>query len=115
MERYEPDEKFRFFLYLLPVFGAIPAIWTLTRTNANPQYKQVSRTSLTLALAWGIFYLSCWQSSNWIGEIGSIRLLYSSALITTGYFGLSFWLILRMLKGRSINILNLYSQSSKDV
>jgi uncharacterized membrane protein YozB (DUF420 family) len=115
MERYEPDEKLRLFLYLIPVFGAIPAIWTLTRTNANPHHKQVSRTSLTLALAWLVFYLFCWQGSNWMGEIGSIRLLYSSALVTTGYFGANFWLILRMLRGRSINILNLYSESGKDV
>lgn len=115
MERLEPTEKFRQSLYLLPIFGTIPAIWRLTRTEASSANKQVSRTSITLAVAWAIVYFSCWQGSNLTEGVASIRLLYTDALITTGYFGLCFWLMLRVWQGRSINILNLNSKYTEEM
>ncbi len=112
MSRYEPTEKFRLSLYLLPVFGIFPAIWTLTRQDADSHTKQISRTSLNLALAWSIVYFSCWEGASWTGEIASLRLLYVNALVTTSYFGLCFWLTLRIWQGRSINIFREYTKET---
>jgi hypothetical protein len=112
MSRYEPTEKFRLSLYLLPVFGVFPAIWTLTRPNASLDRQRISRTSFNLALAWSIVYFSCWEGASLTGEIASLRLLYANALVTTGYFGLCFWLTLRIWQGRSINIFREYTKDT---
>ena len=84
----------KLWIYLLPVVGIVPAIWTLYRSPqgegaysvAIREQKKVSRLSLILVLAW----LSCYSllsfSAANVTQIMSFRLLYANAIITTAYF-----------------------------
>jgi hypothetical protein len=96
MDRLELTEKFYKSLYFLPIFGIIPAILTLNNCEAGADSKRASRSAIILALAWAAVYFSCWQGSNLTEGITSIRLLYTDALMTTGYFGLCFWMALKI-------------------
>ncbi|WP_202804271.1 hypothetical protein [Pleurocapsa sp. PCC 7319] len=94
-------------IYLLPIVGVIPAIWTLylsqkdreTRktdsekrhltqlsNQANYERQKVSRWSVTLILVWLSSYcLLSLGAANTSGII-AFRLLYTNAILTTGYF-----------------------------
>lgn len=96
------EQHLQLWIYLLPIVGVIPAIWTLYRAKSAPpfssaesmpnattllrQQQKISRLSIILILIWlssyGLFSLGAGDAS----EIVSFRLLYANALITTGYF-----------------------------
>ena len=88
--------RLQLWVYLLPVAGIVPAIWTLYRAekdNITPhcdrfelRQRKVSRLSLHLALVWLICYCSLSFGAAGVSGVESFRLLYTNALITTGYF-----------------------------
>lgn len=84
--RQDNLDKFQLSLYLLPIVGIIPSLWTLFSQTSNPQQKKVSRTSINLILIWLLVYVSLWLSSQNTSELVAIRLLYLNGLLTTGYF-----------------------------
>lgn len=99
-------------IYLLPVVGVVPAIWTLYRTKSNSlnadrdrsscqaalHRQKISRLSINLSLVWLGSYLLCsWGAGN-ASEILSFRLLYANAIITTGYFVTCTYLMSRLGK-----------------
>ena len=105
-------EHLQLWIYLLPVVGIFPAIWTLYRTKnnlsnsqsdrANPhallRQQQISRLSVNLGLAWlGTYVLFALGASNTSGIL-SFRLLYADAIVTTGYFIICTYLMSRLGK-----------------
>ncbi len=88
-------------IYLLPVVGIIPSIWTLSRGKGSEQEQKTSRLSLILVSSWLIAYISLSFSANQTSDILAFRLLYTNALITTGYFLVCLGLMFRLLKGQS--------------
>ena len=88
-------------IYLLPVVGIIPALWTLSRGKSNQLEQKASRLSLILVLSWLIAYISLSFSANQTSDLLAFRLLYTNALITTGYFLICLVLLFRLLKGKS--------------
>lgn len=86
IERY-----LKLWIYLLPIVGIVPAIWTLYKTrNTNldeyREQKKASHLSLKLALAWLISYSSLSLGAVGASELISFRLLYTNAIFTTAYF-----------------------------
>lgn len=106
----QTEQYITLWIYLLPIVGAIPAIWTLylsqkyreTKRNdleggdatalsniSNQNYyerQKVSRWSVTLILVWLSSYcLLSLGAANTSGII-AFRLLYTNAILTTGYF-----------------------------
>lgn len=103
------ERHLRLWIYLLPIVGVIPAIWTLYLSSRdkeifsekkdplnihssdlaarpNRERQKVSRLSVTLILAWLSSYsLLSFGAANASG-IMSFRLLYTNAILTTGYF-----------------------------
>lgn len=84
----------KLWIYLLPVVGIFPAIWTLygspqsdrVDSAASREQKKVSRLSLILVLAWlSSYFLLSLGAAN-VTQIMSFRLLYANAIITTAYF-----------------------------
>ena len=88
-------------IYLLPIVGVIPAIWTLYRVDKPPktnlialpdsmvglkQQQRFSRLSINLASIWLSSYCLLSMGAANVSGIGSFRLLYINAIITTGYF-----------------------------
>lgn len=90
--------KLQLMLYLLPVVGWIPAIWTLYHRQGNSAQKSISRISVTITLSWAIAYILLWTSSSFTPENYALRLLYLNGLLTSGYFFVSLGLIWRLWK-----------------
>lgn len=98
-------KQLQLWLYLLPVIGIIPALWTISRPQNNEREQQeASRLCLILTLSWLLIYLLLNLSSIQAEELLAFRLLYLNALITTGYFLTCTGLMLRLLKGKSISL-----------
>ncbi|MGF1590891.1 MAG: hypothetical protein ACFCU7_16925 [Pleurocapsa sp.] len=107
------EQHLQLWIYLLPVVGVIPAIWTLYRANRNPtvslkedmtnatllrQQQKMSRLAINLILIWLSSYaLFSWGAGS-ASEIISFRLLYANAIITTGYFVICTFLMSRLGK-----------------
>ncbi len=88
-------EKYRqTWIYLLPIAGIIPSIWTLFRyqhrraisSEINAEQLKASRLSLTLVLTWLTAYALLSFSAERATDLLAFRLLYTNALLTTGYF-----------------------------
>lgn len=95
--RYRPkstERHLRLWIYLLPVVGVVPAIWTLYRpykgdrvySGVDREQQKASRLSLTLAIVWSISYSLLSLGGTNASEIMSFRLLYANAILTTAYF-----------------------------
>ena len=93
--------KLYLWVYLLPVVGAIPALWTLYRDRANSEQKKASRMSLLLLSLWLTSYIFLFMGADRTSDVMSFRLLYTNALITTGYFSICFVLLFRLQQGKS--------------
>lgn len=108
-------KRLQLFLYLVPVFGFFPACWTLYRRNGNRQQRTVSRQVITLALAWGLSYgLLGAGSEAMIAETESlgVSLLLLNGLLTSSYFLVNLWLMVRLWQHKSLQLPGI-SQVSK--
>ena len=86
------ERHLKLWVYLLPIVGIVPAIWTLYRSpkqiNSDEcrEQKRVSLMSVRLVLIWLISYAFLFVGAANASEIISFRLLYANAIITTAYF-----------------------------
>ena len=89
-------------LYLIPIFGTIPAMWTLYCQKGNTEEKSVSRLSVMLAFSWLIAYSLLGVSGEMTASsVWSVRLLYLDGLITSGYFVSCLVLLIRLWRGKT--------------
>lgn len=105
MKNYNSDSKTRkqqtqLGIYYLPVIGIIPSLWTLLSNRDDRQQQNASRLSITLTLLWFSSYSLLSVGSDQASELIALRLLYTNALITTGYFLICLGLILRLKQGK---------------
>ncbi|MDB9524410.1 hypothetical protein PN498_00295 [Oscillatoria sp. CS-180] len=96
-------ETLKLVIYLVPIFGFFPSLWSLYFKQGSPREKTVSKTAVTLALAWVLVYLSTAAGSQAL-DLASTRLLVTSLLATTGYFITNLWLMVRLLRGGSVRL-----------
>ncbi len=84
------------FIYLLPVVGFFPAVWTVYRRQGSKQEQAVSRLAITLALIWlsGYFLLETGARST---EFLQVPLLITSSILTSSYFLLNIGLMIRLV------------------
>ena len=104
MSKHEIEKKLQkrqLSIYLLPVVGVLPALWTLYRTEANSEQKKASRLSIMLLLLWLTSYISLFMGTGQASDITAFRLLYTNALLTTAYFLICFGLMFRLQRGKS--------------
>lgn len=112
----QTEQHLQLWIYFLPVVGVIPAIWTISQSQAraiansqnNPlknssellQQLKASRLSLNLTLIWLCSYilLSCGAAEG--KEIIAFRFLYANAIVTTSYFVACTFLMTRLGKKR---------------
>ena len=95
-----PDlQRLQLFVYLVPIIGFFPALWTLYRRQGTREQQAVSRLSVTLAFSWllGYFLLSAGVQS----EFWTLRLLIMNSLLTSGYFLVSLGLMVRLWQHKS--------------
>jgi hypothetical protein len=108
MTKPNPDsgqtlERLQLLLYLVPVFGVFPAFWSLYFKQSGRQEKAISRLVVTLALGWLVTF-GLLSAGGQLAPGLSLRLLVSSTLVTTGYFTTNLWLMVRLLKGKSVKL-----------
>lgn len=104
----EPQfNRLRLFIYLIPVFGMVPATWTLLQHTSNRHYRAASRLSVTLGLAWLGGYLLMHGAHPLTIDSespGQISLLLFNSLWTSGYFLTTLWLMTRLWQRQSLNV-----------
>ena len=93
-------KQIKLFIYLVPVIGLIPALWTLSRGESSTSAKRVSRISVNLAIAWLLAYTLLWLGANQSPELLSFRLLYLNSLLTSGYFIACFLMMFTVWRGK---------------
>jgi hypothetical protein len=105
---YEPLEnqdvkRLRSLMYLIPIVGFLPAVWTLYYRKGDRQQQNLSRLAVTLTLGWLAGYVLLGGGAQ-VAEGAELPLLIASSLLTSGYFGLNIWLMARVLRGKPVRL-----------
>jgi hypothetical protein len=109
-EAFENKDLKRLYMFfcLLPVFGILPAAWTLYNRKSDRQHRAVSRLSITLMLSWLLGYVALNSGAVMTGETSGLSvgmvLLLLNGVLTSGYFVTSFWLMWRLHKNQSLQL-----------
>lgn len=100
---HEELKNLTLLLYLMPVFGVGPALWTLSRPNRPRQERAISRLAIKLALAWfaGTVLLDVGIEGS---EALKLPLLLTSSVLTSSYFVLNLWMMIRLWQRKPIDI-----------
>ncbi|NEQ20471.1 MAG: hypothetical protein F6K28_14750 [Microcoleus sp. SIO2G3] len=93
-------QHLQLYIYLIPVFGFFPALWTLYCRQGSREQQAVSRLSVTLAFGWLVSYILL-SAGVPFSEFWTLRLLFMNTLLTSGYFLVSLWLMVRLWQRRS--------------
>lgn len=91
--------KTQLILYLIPIIGFFPSLWTLYQRQGSREKVTVSRLSITLAFIWMLGYLLL--TTGAATDFLTLRLLILNSFLTSGYFLVSVWLIFRVIQGKS--------------
>ncbi len=89
------------FVYLIPVLGFFPALWTLYRRQAGREKMAASRLAVLLATGWLFGYMLLGTGAGAIDSL-ALPLLVLSSLLTSGYFLINIWLMVRLWRRKSI-------------
>lgn len=96
-------ERLKLMIYLVPVFGVVPAVYSLWQGHSSRQEQAISRLVVTLALAWVMAYGLLISGSHLAPGL-SLRFLVSNTLVTTGYTLANLVLMVRLLQGKSVKV-----------
>ncbi len=107
----ETLERLKLTLYLVPIFGVVPAAYSLWHKQGSRQELSVSRLVVTLAVTWVVAY-GLLSTGSHLSPGLSLRLLITNTLFTTGYTLTNLVLMVRLLQGKSVNLPG-FSQLSK--
>lgn len=99
----ETLERLKLVIYLVPVFGTFPALYSLWQRQGSRKEQDVSRLVVTLALTWVIIY-GLLSAGSHLSPGVSLRFLVSNALVTTGYTLTNLVLMVRLLQGKSVKV-----------
>ncbi len=92
--------KRQLILYLIPIIGFFPALWTLYFRAGSREQLATSRLSISLGLVWVLGYLLLTTGAA-TTDFFTLRLLILNSFLTSGYFLVSLWLILGLMQGKS--------------
>lgn len=96
-------KRLQLFVYLIPIIGFLPALWTLYRRQGTREQQAVSRLSVTLALGWLLGYILLLAGAQ-TSEFWTLRLLFLNSLFTSGYFLVSIGLMARLWQRKSVRL-----------
>ncbi len=95
------------FTYLVPVFGMVPAAWTLTRRKSDRHHRSLSRLTMTLGMTWVLGSLMLNASLGMIGEnavSAQIWMTLFNSVFSSSYFVVSLWLMMRLWQRQSLEL-----------
>lgn len=87
-------------LYMIPVVGFFPSLWTLYSRQGTREQLMASKLSITLMLTWILGYLLLATGAEQASNTLALRLLILNTFLTSGYFLVSAWLVVRTLRGK---------------
>lgn len=96
-------ERLKLMIYLVPIFGVVPAGYSLWTKQGSRQEQSVSRLVITLALSWVMVY-GLLSAGSHLAPGLSLRFLISNTLVTTGYTLTNLVLMIRLLQGKSVKL-----------
>lgn len=96
--------KIQLIIYLIPLVGWLPAVWTLSSGQGNNEQRSISRLSVKINLIWVLFYSLLWTGYSLSSELMSLRLLYLNGLLTSGYILVCLAYIIRLWQGKNIGL-----------
>ncbi|MEA5571339.1 hypothetical protein [Calothrix sp. UHCC 0171] len=85
-------------LYMIPIVGFFPSLWTLYSRQGTKEQLMASRLSITLAMAWILGYLMLATGAEQTSDFLTLRLQVLNTFLTSGYFLVSLWLILNAVR-----------------
>jgi hypothetical protein len=100
-------ERLQIFIYLVPVIGFLPALWTLYHQQGSLEQRNASRLVVTLTMAWVLGYLLLGagaQLAHGASANSTLSLLILSSLLTSGYFLANLWLMVRLWQRKSLRL-----------
>lgn len=95
--------KIEMLVYLIPVIGFFPSLWTLYRRQGSREQLAISRLSITLAFTWLCGYILLATGAE-TSEFVALRLLILNSFLTSGYFLVSVWLIFCLFQRKSLRL-----------
>jgi hypothetical protein len=100
-------ERLWLFIYLVPVFGLAPAVWTLASRTSDRRQRNTSRLAVTVAVVWVLGYaglnIGSIGSGTEMSALGSSVLLLNTFL-TSGYFLTCLWLMARLWQNQPLHL-----------
>ena len=108
MKHIEPLEtsdikRLQRYLYFVPVFGAIPALWRLSRGKGDRQERAHCRLALILALGWLLTYSSLGTGAQ-ASESLALPLSVLNTLLTSSYFVINLWLMAQIWQRKPLSL-----------
>lgn len=99
-------QRLWFFIYLLPIFGLIPALWQLSQRRGDRAGRQVSRLAVLTALIWLLGYglLNSAAAATETQALAHGLLLLANSGWSSGYFLLNLWLMVRLWRRQPLTV-----------
>lgn len=95
--------RLRMFLCLVPVVGFFPALWMLYRNQGTRDERSLSRLVVTLSLGW-ILSVVVLNTGAQSVSAATVPLLVMSALLSSGYFMVNLWLMVRLWQRKRLKL-----------
>lgn len=96
-------EQLYLFIYLVPVIGCFPSLWTLYRRRGKLEQQALSRLSVSLAFIWLLSY-TLLSTRLYDSPLLILRLSFLNTIFTSGYFLVSFGLMVRLWQRQSLRL-----------
>lgn len=96
-------KRLQCFIYLIPIMGVFPALWTLYRNEGSRDQRAASRWAVLLTLGWIFGYILLGAGAQ-SGGTSALPLLILSSLLTSGYFLVNIWLMVRLWQRKSLQL-----------
>jgi hypothetical protein len=94
-------QRLLIFIYLIPILGFLPALWTLYQQRGSREQRRASRLVIVLTTGWLVGYLLLGIGAQTADAL-SLPLLIVSSLLTSGYFLANIWLMICLWQDKSL-------------
>lgn len=99
----EELNRLQMFVCLIPVVGFFPALWMLYRRQGDRAQRNASRLAVTLALGWMVGYVLLGIGAQSFDPT-ALSLLIVSSLLSSGYFLVNIWLMVRLWQRKPLRL-----------
>ncbi len=96
-------EKWQLYMYLLPVFGAIPAVLTLTKRNHSATVHHTCQTAVMLMILWAVGY-GAMGGVPLNGDLLNPQTALIQGSFSTVYFLTCLYLMVRVWRNQPIHL-----------